>query len=581
MEELRTAEGLREAGTSSEPSSTGQNASRKRSAKASGRAGLRDASKARKRKKVFKARRRAAPDYFVHETDNDMLLIISNIGDGQERPPRKGAKRKHQAPAKKQQHVQRNEVAEGREREKGGARSAKKPTLGAQAEESGTATASARAAAGASWGERLPVEILVRIFQPLVASEGAVPFLCRAARVCRLWYGAASNPVLWQSVSIGFCWVEPGKKQPPQTEKRILSTLEWLVPNRFSLLRDFALCHWKSHVPFVLKALGESCPLLVYLKLAHCSGVTTESLSTLAKRCPRLERLNLQNSQVDASAVVSFLEAAGSRLRQLWLTYSSRINAIVSTLSSGCCPALQLLEVNTEIKQNSQHFQLSVEQLQVACQQLQVLRLLNVIWSPKPSPRSAPASPGFPQLQELCLATTSYSFVSDTILQRILQASTKLRVLDLRGCFRVTPKGLQELPCPDLEQLYLGLYCSANHLLLPSEGSHLLTWKWQHSLQELDLAGQNFSERDLEHAMAAFGQGSSRAALRSLSLSGTKVTVSTVSALIISCPALSYLNLSSCRYLPRGMKKVYRGQDDIHQCLHKLLASADEPAPAT
>ncbi|TFJ96492.1 adenosine deaminase [Platysternon megacephalum] len=531
MEEPRTAENLREAGASSEPSGTGQNASKKRRTKASGRPGPGDASKASKQKKAFKAPRRVAPDYFVHETDNDMLLIISNIGDGQDRPPRKLAKRKHQAPAKRKhqapakkqqlQHVQRTSVAGERKREKGGAPAAKEPVLGGQAEESGEA-------AGASWGERLPVEILVRIFQSLVASEGAVPLLCRVARVCRLWYGAASNPVLWQKVSIGFCWVEPGKKQPPQTEKRILSTMEWLVLNRFSLLRDFALCHWKSHVPVVLQALAESCPLLQSLKLTHCSGVTTKSLSALAERCPRLESLNLQNSQVDSSAVVSFLEAAGSRIRQLWLTYSSRMNAIVATLSSGCCLGLRLLEVNTEIKQSSQHLQLSVEQLQAACQELQVLRLLNVVWSLKPSPRSAPSSLGFPQLEELCLATTSYSFVSDGVLQQILQASTRLRVLDLRGCFRVTPKGLQELPCPDLEQLYLGLYCSDNHLLLPSAGSHLLTWKWHHSLQELDLAGQSFSEHDLERAMAAFGQGSSLAALRSLNLTGTKVTVSTV-----------------------------------------------------
>ncbi|XP_039380103.1 F-box/LRR-repeat protein 6 isoform X2 [Mauremys reevesii] len=539
MEEPRTAENLREAGASSELSGTGQKASKKQSTKAGGRPRPGDASKASKKKAAFKAPRRVAPDYFVHETDNDMLLIIANIGDGQDRPPRKVAKRKHQAPAKKQplQRVQRTGVAGGRKREKGGAPAAQEPVPGGRAEESG-------GAAGASWGERLPVEILVRIFQSLVASEGAVPLLCRVARVCRLWYGAASNPVLWQKVSIGFCWVEPGKKQPPQTERRILSTMEWLVPNRFSLLRDFALCHWKSHVPVVLQALAESCPLLLSLKLTYCSGVTTKSLSVLAERCPRLESLNLQNSQ------------------------------------SGCCLGLRLLEVNTEIKQSSQHLQLSVEQLQAACQQLQVLRLLNVIWSVKPSSRSTPTSLGFPHLEELCLATTSYSFVSDSVLQKILQASTRLRVLDLRGCFRVTPKGLQELPCPDLEQLYLGLYCSDNHLLLPSAGSHLLTWKWHHSLQELDLAGQSFSEHDLERAMAAFGQGSSRAALRSLNLTGTKVTVSTVSALIISCPALSYLSLSSCRYLPRGMKKVYRGQDDIRQCLSKLLASADEPAAA-
>uniref|UniRef100_A0A8C3I1D4 F-box and leucine rich repeat protein 6 n=1 Tax=Chrysemys picta bellii TaxID=8478 RepID=A0A8C3I1D4_CHRPI len=513
MEESRAAENLGEAGASSEPSGTGQNASKKRSTKASGRPG--DASKASRKKKAFKAPRRVAPDYFVHETDNDMLLIVSNIGDGQDRPSRKVAKRKLQ-------RMRRTAVAGERKREKGGALAAKEPVLGGQAEESG-------AAAGASWGEHLPVEILVQIFQSLVASEGAVPLLCRVACVCRLWYGAASNPVLWQKVSIGFCWVEPGTKQPPQTEKRILGTMEWLALNRFSLLRDFALCHWKSHVPVVLQALAESCPLLVSLKLTHCSGVTTKSLSALAECCPRLESLNLQNSQVDSSAVVSFLEAAGSRIRQLWLTYSSQMNAIIATLSSGCCLGLQLLEVNTEIGQSSQHLQLSIEPLQTACRQLQVLRLLNVVWSPKPSPRFVPTSLGFPQLEELCLASTSYSFISDGVLQKILQASTRLRVLDLRGCFRVTPKGLQELPCPDLEQLYLGLYCSNNHLLLPSEGSHLLTWKWHHSLQELDLAGQRFSEHDLECAMAAFGQGSSRAALRSLNLTGTKVTVSTVS----------------------------------------------------
>lgn len=178
MEEPRTAENLREAGASSEPSGTGQNAFKKRGTKTSGRPGPGDASKASKKTKAFKAPRRVAPDYFVHETDNDMLLIISNIGSGQDRPPRKVAKRKHQAPAKKQQlqHVQRTGVAGERKREQEGAPAAKEPVLGGQAEESG-------AAAGASWGERLPVEILVRIFQSLVASEGAVPLLCRYVEV--------------------------------------------------------------------------------------------------------------------------------------------------------------------------------------------------------------------------------------------------------------------------------------------------------------------------------------------------------------------------------------------------------------
>ncbi|XP_006038357.1 F-box/LRR-repeat protein 6 [Alligator sinensis] len=367
-------------------------------------------------------------------------------------------------------------------------------------------------------------------------------------------------------------------RQPPATEKRVLGTVEWLTASRFSLLRDFALCHWKSHVPFVLKALGECCPLLASLKLSHCSGVQAESLSLLAKRCPRLESLDLQHSQVDSSAVLSFLGVAGSRLKRLWLTYSSRMNAILTTLAAGSCPGLRLLEVNRDIKQSSQRFQLPVEQLQAASPELQVLRLLNVIWSPKPSPRAAPATLGFPQLEELCLATTVLSFVTDGVLRQLLWASARLRMLDLRGCFRVTPKGLQELPCPDLEQLHLGLYCSPSALPLPTTGSPLLTWKWQHSLQELDLAGQSFSERDLEQALAAFARGP--APLRALNLTGTKVTLSTVSALILSCPGLSYLNLSSCRHLPRGTKRAYRGPAAIRQCLQGLLTHSDEPEPA-
>uniref|UniRef100_A0ABM5GDG8 F-box/LRR-repeat protein 6-like n=1 Tax=Pogona vitticeps TaxID=103695 RepID=A0ABM5GDG8_9SAUR len=245
----------------------------------------------------------------------------------------------------------------------------------------------------------------------------------------------------------------------------------------------------------------------------------------------------------------------------------------------GGCPELELLEVNTEIKQSSQPFQLPIEQLQAACPQLQVLRLLNVTCYVKPAAGSAPPPPGFPQLEELCLATTAFSFVDNNMLERILCASSRLRVLDLRGCFRVTPKGLELLPCSDLEQLYLGLYGSISHLRLPLEGSPLITWKWDHSLRELDLAGQSFSEQDLDRAMAAFARqerAGGEPALHSLNLTGTKITLRTVSTLIASCPSLNYLNLSSCRHLPRGMKKVYRGSDEIRQCLHQLLTSVEE-----
>ncbi|XP_070604811.1 F-box/LRR-repeat protein 6 [Erythrolamprus reginae] len=430
--------------------------------------------------------------------------------------------------------------------------------------------------AGGGWGSRLPAELLVRILGLAVAEDGgAVPLLCRAACVCRLWQRAASVAGLWRTVAVGHCWGAPGQKWGPAQQKKALGTLQWLAEHRFSLLRDFTLSHWKSLVPSVLQALAASSPQLASLHLSHCSGVTAEPLGLLAISCPHLESLDLQGSQVDPWTVTGFLEMAGARMKQLSLTYSSRISAIFALLVSGCCPELRLLEVNAEIKQNTQHFQLPIEQLQAACPQLQVLRLLNITYYPKQLPASSGLCPGFPQLEELCLATTAFSFVDNHMLWRILTTSRRLRVLDLRGCIRVTPKGLEQLTCPDLEQLYLGLHYSDSHLSRPLEGSPLLTWKWRHSLRELDLTSQSFSEEDLDQAMAAFTQGVAPL-LRSLSLTGTKVALRTVRTLIASCPALVYLNLSSCRHLPRGTKKAYRGPGEIRQCLRQLSASSED-----
>ncbi|XP_063170169.1 F-box/LRR-repeat protein 6 isoform X2 [Candoia aspera] len=471
----------------------------------------------RRRRRKGARGREGAPQFVVHETEEAALLLVPAAGEEGARGPRK------------KRRVAGGEAAKG------------EAAGGVPAPDSG-------------WGARLPAELLVRVFGLAVAAEGgSVPFLCRAARVCRLWYRAASAPVLWRKVAVGHCWAPPGQKWPPALQKRALGTLEWLAARRFSHLRDFTLSHWRSHVPPVLQAIVGSCALLSSLRLSHCSGITTQALCLVAESCPWLVSLNLQGSQVDPWAVTSFLEVAGMRMQQLSLTYSSRMSAIIALLVGGCCPDLQLLEVNAEIKQSTQHFQLPIEQLQAASPQL--------------------------QLEELCLATTAFSFVDDNMLRRILCTSSRLRVLDLRGCFRVTPKGLEQLPCPDLEQLYLGLHYSASHLSRPLEGSPLLTWKWRHSLRELDLAGQSFSEQDLERAMAAFIQGGGDGGapvLCSLSLTGTKVALSTVSALIASCPALAYLNLSSCRHLPRGTKKAYRGPDEVRQCLHQLLTSLEE-----
>ncbi|XP_067568661.1 F-box/LRR-repeat protein 6 isoform X4 [Pseudorca crassidens] len=430
------------------------------------------------------------------------------------------------------------------------------------------------------WGDRIPLEILLQIFGLLVAADGPIPFLGRAARVCRRWHEAASQPALWHTLTLSPPLVGRPAKSGTKTEKKLLTSLEWLMPSRFSQLQRLTLIHWKSQVHPVLKLVSESCPRLTFLKLSDCHGVTPDTLIMLAKACPQLHSLDIQHSMVESTAVVSFLEEAGPRMRKLWLTYSSQTTAILGALLGSCCPQLQLLEVSTGLNHNSTPLQLPVEALQKGCPQLQVLRLLNLMWLPKPSGRATPPGPGFPSLEELCLASSTCNFVSNEVLDRLLHGSPHLRLLDLRGCARITPAGLHDLPCQELEQLHLGLYGMSDRLTLAKEGSLLLTQKWCHTLQELDLSGQGFSERDLEQALAAFSgaPGGLHLALCSLNLRGTRVTASTVSAVISNCPGLLYLNLESCRCLPRGLKRAYRGAEEVQWCLRQLLTSLAPPS---
>ncbi|XP_027260029.1 F-box/LRR-repeat protein 6 [Cricetulus griseus] len=425
------------------------------------------------------------------------------------------------------------------------------------------------------WGDRIPLEVLVYIFGLLVAAHGPMPFLSRAARVCRRWHEATSHPALWHTVTLSPMLVGRASKGNLKAEKKLLASLEWLIPNRFSQLQRLTLIHWKSQVHPVLELVSKFCPRLTFLKLSDCHNVTADTLVMLAKACSELHSLDLHHSMVESTAVVNFLEEAGSRMRKLWLTYSSQTTAILGALLGSCCPQLQVLEVSTGMNCNSTPLQLPVEALQKGCPRLQVLRLLNLIWLPKPCGRGVPQGPGFPNLEELCLAGSSCNFVSNEVLGRLLHCSPKLRLLDLRGCARITPSGLCDLPCQELEQLYLGLYGISEGLTLAKKGSPLLTQKWYHTLRELDFSGQGFSEKDLEQALAVFSgtSGGLHPALCSLNLRGTRVTPSTVSSVISSCPGLLYLNLESCRCLPRGLKRAYRGLEEVQWCLEQLLTS--------
>lgn len=70
-------------------------------------------------------------------------------------------------------------------------------------------------------------------------------------------------------------------------------------------------------------------------------------------------------------------------------------------------------------------------------------------------------SPGFPELEELSVAalTDECRVIGDDHLQRILKTSSKLKLLDVRGCARLTHESLIRLPAWDIKHLFLS-FCS-------------------------------------------------------------------------------------------------------------------------
>ncbi|KAM3858596.1 F-box/LRR-repeat protein 6 [Diretmus argenteus] len=420
------------------------------------------------------------------------------------------------------------------------------------------------------WGLSLPEEVLVYIFQMVVIQEGAVPFLCRMARVCHLWNAAASAPSLWRRVSVGYCWIEPGKTQLPKTEMRIKDTLHWLAENRFSQLRDFSLCHWEKNVDYAVEVVSQSCPHLRSLTLSCCEGVTEKTFQSLGANSRSLEVIDVQYSEFQAEGLVAFLETHGSQIRQIIFSHGPGNDSLLAAISRGCCPDLEFLAINSNPTSEYLYLPICIQGLQNGCPKLKTFWILDVILMPTVMRNGSDSTTGFPLLEELCMGATYSPFMDDENLRDILFGSTKLRVLNLRGYSCITPFGLAALPCVELECLFWGQDFNLNTRASFNEGLHMLTEKWSGTLRELDITNHQSSEEDLQMAMGYLAQATNADSLCSLHLSGTRITPPALRLVIGQSTALSYLNLSSCRHLPRELQRVHRGQEDIRQLLDHL-----------
>uniref|UniRef100_A0A3Q2XU84 F-box and leucine rich repeat protein 6 n=1 Tax=Hippocampus comes TaxID=109280 RepID=A0A3Q2XU84_HIPCM len=486
------------------------------------------------KKKKTGVKRTAQPRFTVHEGE-DMLLVISS-STSQNDGPVWAHKKKKKGGKKKNATIKGN----GGKRTTGKKKNTKPIIIRTveKKEEVMPPMFVAEKPNDHRWGQSLPEEVLVNIFKMVVMQDGAVPFLCRVGRVCRLWNSAAATPVLWRKVSVGHCWIKD---------------IFFIIFLRFSQLRDFSLHHWTKNVDHVV---SQFCPRLSALTLSYCTGLTELAFQSLGLHSCSLQSLNLQYTEVMEGLLTFFSSAIEKEKKKSFI--------LRFCFQRGCCPDLELLEVNTKLDSKDGELPLCVQALQMACPKLKTFRMLNVRPLQKNMRNGAELALGFPLLEELCIATTSYSYMTDKYLWDVLFGSPRLRVLDLRGCSRITSEGLAALPCLELECLFWGQYFSS-HVGTSSlrKGLHAVTQKWGQTLRQLDVANQPFSEEDLEVAMRHLAQANDADTLRSLNLSGTRITTAALRSVIGQTTALDYLNLSSCRYLPRGLKRIYRGQEDI------------------
>uniref|UniRef100_A0A336LID3 CSON003699 protein n=1 Tax=Culicoides sonorensis TaxID=179676 RepID=A0A336LID3_CULSO len=384
----------------------------------------------------------------------------------------------------------------------------------------------------------------------------------------------AISPSLWRVVDLS--------NWPPRDRQRTELNLKWLIENRLLCSTDLNLSNWKiKNVDCVFEKLLEAAPNLEGIALAGWKELTSDQLLYLVEEFKKLSRLDLSsiNSEtnigktaVGAASICTATQKMGDRLTHLYLANNRLANLpqIISTLSTHC-PNLELLDLSNVTTIAASHGILHVEKFQHGCQKLKVLRITNSHITLSPATvQEQMESPGFPDLEELSIASLADEsrIFNDDCLQRILKSSTKLKLLDVRGCARLTHDSLIRLPTWDLKHLFLS-GCSVTRDT--SSGLELVASKYAHSLTELDLAWANATD-PLDNALKALAEKGDESPLSHLNLCGSSVSVDAVKEILINCPALSSINLSSCRGLPRGVKRPLQGVTEIAELRENLGA---------
>ena len=152
------------------------------------------------------------------------------------------------------------------------------------------------------WGEDgpdgMPERALQRVFQYVCYSQGCLPFLLSAMRMCKLWCKVAKEPVLWTHANLG-----NKIKEKARTEKN----LEWILKNKFSNALEVDVCNWRAAISSpALKIIAANCPNLRGLGLSQCVKLSHEDVRIIPSLFPNLHKIDVSCVAVSYLSYVSY-----------------------------------------------------------------------------------------------------------------------------------------------------------------------------------------------------------------------------------------------------------------------------------
>lgn len=414
------------------------------------------------------------------------------------------------------------------------------------------------------WGYRLPPIVLRQILINAVDHVGCIPLLLRTSRVCRLWREASTDYKLWHTVDLATGRIKPKNRN----ERRLL----WILENRLPRVVDLNLDGWVDAVTaYTLSRLPALCPKIEGLNLSRCHKLHSENIHSLLSPLQHLQRLDLtdimgshkptsrcalgQQTLTDLACTVK------ERLTHLTLAHNTLANvpSVVRAFAEHC-PNIEHLDLSNVVTVGRDPITINLEQLQAGCNKIRVLRFTNTnVKLLATSMQEQAASPGFPDLEEFSIAVDGIHNIGfkDDDIDRVLKTSSKLRLLDVRGCLNITDSSLVRIAPFDLEHLFLAGSSTPKSY---SDRLELIIQKWCHSLVELDLSWTaNSNGNAIDCALQTLSEEPDNK-LRILNLCGSSVNFPPLRKILLRCKHLEFLNLTSCRALPRGLKRLHQGE---------------------